>query len=152
MILYKDNEIIVDNSPVNKYSNISTSLTINNPTNFTIQNLDLELLADNQSVSVRISVNIPAHSYIDVNLSCNSLCWYSINGSSNQSPIVLSAVLSASYNGIYYFKSDITSNLAFTPIIPFVEDEANPEFIVYFTVLLVVFTIGIVLYRNLKWK
>ena len=152
MILYKDNEIIVDNSPVNKYSNISISLTINNPTDFTIHNLDLELRADNQSVSVRISVNIHAHSYIDVNLSCNSLCWNSINGSSNQSPIVLSAVLSASDNGIYYFQSDITSNLAFTPIIPFVEDEAKPEFIVYFTALLVVFTIGIVLYRNLKWK
>jgi len=152
MILYKDNETIIDGSSVKKYSNISTSLTITNPTDFTIHNLDLELLADNQSVSVRISINVPAHSSINVQLSCNSLCWYSTNASSNQSPIVLSVILSASDNGIYYFQSSTSSNLAFTPITPFVEDEPDSEFIVYFTVFLVVFTIGIVLYRNLNWK
>ena len=152
MILYSDNETIVDNSPIKKYSNVSSSLIINNPTDFSIQNLDLELLADNQSVSVRISVNIPAHSSISVDLSCNSLCWYSTNGSSNQSPIVLSAVLSASDNGVFYFQFSTSSNLFFTPITPFVEDETDPEFIVYFTVLLVIFTFGIVLYRNLNWK
>ena len=152
MILYSDNETIVDISPIKKYSNVSSTLTINNPTNFSFLNLDLELLADNQSVYVRISTNIPAHSIINVELSCNSLCWYSTNGSSNQSPIVLSAVLSASDNGVYYFQSNTSSNLFFTPITPFVEDETDPGFIVYFTVVIVIFAVGIVLYRNLNWK
>ena len=152
MILYSDNETIFNSSPIKKYSNITSSLIINNPTDFSIQNLDLELLADNQSVYVRISVNLPAHSIVSVNLSCNSLCWSSTNGSSNQSPIVLSAVLSASDDGVHYFHSSVSSNLFFTPIIPLIEDETDSGFIVYFTVLLVIFAIGIVLYRNLNWK